>query len=86
MQIRAETLSLFVLSQLELQNLQPELPFEVNLDERILVLIKTLEETSAQERVFSWEMAPPARKAKSLEQLRNIFLLGLFLLIASYFK
>lgn len=76
-------MSLFVLSQLELQNLQRDLPFEVNLDERILLLIKTLKETPAQERLFSWELAPPARKAKSMEQLRNLILLGLFLLFAS---
>jgi len=79
---QAEAYSLYVLSQLELQNAsRGTLVFGTDVDERIRACMQEMNICPAQERLFVWETEPVARKQKSFNELKMLGAMILILLI-----
>jgi hypothetical protein len=84
---QAEAYSLYVLSQLEIQNISRDtLVFSTDVDERIRACITELNYCQPHERLFVWETAPVMRKEKSYNELKLLVAVVLILILCGLYK
>jgi hypothetical protein len=83
---RVEKQSLYALSHLELQNLNKDLLFSRNGQERLNACLNEFRKTKPHERLFVWEPEVSEKKKESNQSALILLALVAMLILANYFR